>query len=84
MYPQDQGIARPCRRAASDSTRHLTAKELARRWNLSFRSLERWRLEGKGPPFMKLNGRCRYRIEDIEAFEQARMRDSLNRPGGGR
>jgi hypothetical protein len=45
-------------------TRHLGQKELARRWGLSHRTLERWRSQGHGPRFLKLNGRCLYRIED--------------------
>jgi predicted site-specific integrase-resolvase len=60
------------------TTRHLGQKELARRWNLSHRTLERWRSHGEGPPFLKLNGRCLYRIEDIEAFEQARLKASTS------
>jgi hypothetical protein len=57
-------------------TRHLGQKELARRWNLSHRTLERWRSKGGGPQFIRLLGRCLYRIEDIERFEQERLRDS--------
>jgi len=56
----------------------LGQKELARRWSLSHRTLERWRSHGDGPPFLKLNGRCLYRIEDIEAFEQARLMASTS------
>lgn len=61
-------------------TRHLCQKELARRWNLSHRTLERWRSRGGGPRFLKLNGRCLYRIEDIEAFEKDRIRASTAAP----
>jgi hypothetical protein len=55
--------------------RHLTQKELARRWCLSPRTLERWRWLGQGPAFLKLGGRVAYRLEDIEAFEAAQTRD---------
>lgn len=51
--------------------KHLSQKELARRWNISHRTLERWRWAGEGPQFMKLGGRVVYRMEDITAFEQA-------------
>jgi hypothetical protein len=40
---------------------------------LSRRTLERWRAAGTGPAWVKLNGRIRYRAEDIEAFEQHRL-----------
>jgi predicted site-specific integrase-resolvase len=54
--------------------RRLTQKELARRWGVSHRTTERWRCQGKGPAFIKLCGRVIYRIEDIEAFELANLR----------
>ena len=50
--------------------KHLSQKELARRWNISHRTLERWRWAGEGPQFMKLGGRVVYRMEDITAFAQ--------------
>lgn len=49
--------------------RHLQQLELALRWNVSPRTLERWRWLGQGPTFLKLGGRVVYRLEDIEAFE---------------
>ncbi len=51
----------------------LSAKELARRWTLSHRTLERWRLRDEGPAYMKLGGRVAYRLEDIVAFEAGRL-----------
>ena len=39
----------------------LTQKELARRWTISHRTLERWRWAGEGPAYMKLGGRVVYR-----------------------
>lgn len=50
-------------------TRHLTQLELARRWAVSPRTLERWRWLKQGPCYLKLMGRIVYRLEDIEAFE---------------
>ncbi|SFM13690.1 helix-turn-helix transcriptional regulator [Nitrosomonas communis] len=49
--------------------KHLSQGELAERWNISEATLERWRSEGMGPVFLKLQGRVLYRLEDIEAFE---------------
>lgn len=51
----------------------LSQKELARRWGLSHRTLERWRYAGCGPAFLKLGGRVLYRQADIEAFEQSQL-----------
>ena len=49
------------------ATRHLSQIELAARWNISHRTLERWRWTGEGPKFIKLGGRVIYRLEDVEA-----------------
>jgi predicted site-specific integrase-resolvase len=56
--------------------RHLSQKELAQRWSMSHRSLERWRWEGKGPRFLKIGGRAIYRLEDVEAYEAEQLRTS--------
>ena len=47
--------------------KHLRQTCLATRWNISPRTLERWRWLGDGPPFIKIGGRVVYRLEDIEA-----------------
>ena len=54
--------------------RHLSTRELAERWTISRRTLDRWRWAGEGPRFLKLGGRVVYRIADIEAFEQQQLR----------
>ena len=45
----------------------LTQTELEARWNISPRTLERWRWIGDGPRFLKIGGRVIYRIDDVEA-----------------
>lgn len=54
--------------------RHMHQAELARRWSISPRTLERWRYLNQGPAFLKLGGRILYRLEDVEAFEAAQAR----------
>jgi predicted site-specific integrase-resolvase len=56
------------------SQRHLNQINLADRWNISHRTLERWRWTGEGPPYIKLGGRVVYRLEDIERFESEQLR----------
>ena len=58
--------------------KHLNQRQLADRWDLSEASLERWRTEGIGPVFMKLQGRVLYRVEDIESFENESLRKSTS------
>ena len=60
----------------SMTTKHLNQRELAERWNISQRTLERWRWVGEGPRFLKLGGRVVYRVEDIERHEAEQLRDS--------
>ena len=57
----------------------MTAKEffnqidLSRRWGISTRTLEQWRWRGEGPKFIKIGGSVRYRVEDVEAYEQQHL-----------
>jgi hypothetical protein len=53
---------------------HINQVQLARRWSLSPRTLERWRWQDQGPAYLKVGGRVLYRLEDIEAFERASAR----------
>ena len=47
----------------------LAQRDLAVRWQMSPRTLARWRWSGTGPAFVKLGGRVVYRLEVIETFE---------------
>jgi predicted site-specific integrase-resolvase len=58
----------------TDRPAHLNQVQLARRWHLSPRTLERWRSQGEGPAFLKLGGRIVYRLDDVEEFERAQRR----------
>ena len=53
---------------------HLHQTDLARRWRISPRTLERWRWLNQGPRYLKIGGRVAYRLEDIEAFEAEQLR----------
>jgi hypothetical protein len=59
---------------------HLHQVELARRWRMSHRTLERWRWLGLGPQHIKLGGRVIYRLADIEAYEAENLRTSTSTP----
>jgi hypothetical protein len=54
--------------------RHLNQIQLSRRWSISPRTLERWRWLDQGPNYVKIGGRVVYRLEDIEAYEGARIK----------
>src|SRR5512144_2177480 len=53
---------------------YLTQVELAARWRISPRTLERWRWAGEGLPFTKVGGRVLYSLSDIETYEAAQTR----------
>ena len=50
--------------------------ELAERWNLSPKTLQRWRSEGRGPRFMKMSKRVVYPMDEVLDFESQALRAS--------
>lgn len=47
----------------------LREGELAERWRVSVKTLQRWRYLSKGPDYVKLCGRVVYAADVIEAYE---------------
>ena len=56
-----------------EQVRHLHQYLLADRWQISHKTLERWRYLKVGPDYIKIGGRVVYRIEDVEAFEEQQL-----------
>jgi excisionase family DNA binding protein len=54
----------------------LTPAEVAERFRVSERTLEFWRYQGRGPAFVRLGKRVRYRLSDVEGFLQANRQDA--------
>ncbi len=54
---------------------YLTQADLAARWRISERTLERWRWSRQGPRFIKIGGAVRYSLQDIESYELRRGPD---------
>ena len=53
--------------------------ELAERWGMSAKTLQRWRTDKRGPPYIKLGKNVRYRQEDVHAYEiSQRKMPSIN------
>ena len=48
----------------------LDENQLSSRWNLSPKTLQKWRSEGIGPPAWHLNRSVRYLLMEVEAFER--------------
>lgn len=60
----------------ADTLRHLNQIDLARRWRVSSRTLERWRWLRRGPAYLKVGNHVVYRLEDVEAYEKEQRRTS--------
>lgn len=46
------------------------------------RTLQLWRLRGGGPPFVRVSSRAvRYRVADLEAWAESKVRTSTAGPG---
>jgi hypothetical protein len=64
--------------------KHFKQTELAKRWALSPRTLERWRWSGEGPQFLKLGHRVVYRLEDVIAYEAECLHELTSSPKDNR
>jgi hypothetical protein len=56
----------------------LNTPQAAARCNLSPRTLEKLRVTGGGPPFIRLGGSVRYQVDDLEAWIAAGRRLSTS------
>lgn len=50
---------------------YLTQRELATRYRLSVRTIERWRADSYGPAWITIGASIRYRMTDVLAWEAA-------------
>ena len=62
----------------TDSVKHLTQNDLAKRWNKSVHTIERYRCDGTGPVYLKIGGKVLYRLVDIERFESENLHARAN------
>lgn len=66
---------------AGARTAYLNELQVAERWNVSVRTIRKWRLEGGGPRFRKFGSAVRYSLVDLESFEEAATRTSTSDRG---
>ena len=75
LYAPARSTAEPAK-SASDPMRHLNQIDLARRWRISPRTLERWRWLKQGPAYLKVGNHVVYRLEDVQGYEAEQRRSS--------
>jgi predicted DNA-binding transcriptional regulator AlpA len=59
----------------------LRENEVSARLGLSVRTLQKWRLEGRGPRFVKLGNAVRYDPADLDLFVREGARGSTSEAG---
>ncbi len=52
---------------------NLLERELAQRWRIALKTLQRWRYQGYGPDFLRIGTRVIYPLHAIEAFERQHL-----------
>lgn len=57
----------------TDDGPHMLEHELAERWRLTRRTLQRWRRTGRAPAHLIIGQRVLYRRADVEAFERCHL-----------
>ena len=63
------------------ATPYLNTRQAADHLGLSTRTLDRFRVSGDGPVFLKFGGRVRYLREDLDAWARTRRRKSTSDDG---
>ena len=66
-----------------EGTIYLNTREAAIHLGLSTRTLDRYRVSGDGPVFLRFGGRVRYLREDLDAWARTRRRNSTSDDGTG-
>ena len=64
-------------------TRYLNTRRAAEHLGLSVRTLNRYRVSGEGPVFLRLGGRVRYLREELDTWAESRPRTSTSDDGSG-
>lgn len=60
--------------------RMIEPVELAQRWKIHVKTLGNWRVQGRGPAYVKMGGRnskVLYREADVLAYEAAGLRKPM-------
>jgi excisionase family DNA binding protein len=75
------GNAVPANQAQSEPQsllgEYLNMRQLANELSISFKTLERWRLQRKAPPACRVGGRLLFKRSDVLAWIEAQRESAL-------
>ena len=71
-------VGTSCQFNSTSTSKVLDETELAARWKMSRKSLQRWRFWGTGPRHLKLGRKVVYLVQDVEDFERQSLRKSTS------
>ncbi|MCK5778779.1 MAG: helix-turn-helix domain-containing protein [Rhodospirillales bacterium] len=63
---------------SDDETALLTEKQLAKKWNVSIKTIQAWRFKGIGIRYVKIGRSVRFRLRDVLEYEEAHLVDSTS------
>jgi hypothetical protein len=75
-FRQRQRLAKEHHDMQAGNRIFLTQSELAARFRVSPRTLERWRWLKTGPNYHKLGGKIAYALTDVESYERRRRAET--------
>jgi hypothetical protein len=66
-----------------DAGSYFSERKLAEHWGISPKTLQRWRIMRVGPPYLRIGRAVRYRLCDVEQYEQTALtKCDVSRPNG--
>ena len=65
--------------ATAQRHEYMDSREAAGYLRISFNTLNCWRSRREGPAFVKIGGKVRYRLADVDAWADGRRRDPSSR-----
>lgn len=60
-------------RLMREGERFLSPEQLAERYGVPVSTIYRWNYSKNGPRFVHLGRHCRYRLSDVEAWEESKL-----------
>jgi hypothetical protein len=61
--------------ATAQRHEYMDTRQSAAYLQISFNTLNCWRSRREGPPFVKVGGKVRYRLADLDGWADGRRRD---------